>query len=91
MKKFNIAIISIVINCAYFSGISFSMEKLDESTVEKIAKEKSSDITKETTQLEQEIVVEIKTSDDLVRLSWEASSKKELERLDELVTQCVTV
>jgi len=91
MSKFVLPIVVYVMCCAYLLGVSYSMEKLDKSDEETVAQEKTVDIIKEANHTVLGSTAADKTSNELVALSWEASSQGNLERLDELVSQCVTM
>lgn len=77
--------------CACISGVSFSMEKLEKVDVETVIDEKTVTLVEEAAQPALDTVAAVIASEELVRLSWEASNKRELIRLDELVDQCVTI
>lgn len=94
-KYLSIIVIFFCLAAARLCAPAWSMEKLDDSA------RKPAEITGAITagddildeagvQEESEPATEL-SSEDLVRLSWEASSKRELERLDGLVSQCVAV
>jgi len=69
---------------AYVLGVSYSMEKLDEWNGEAALEEEIPD------SVEKKVAQEI-SSQEIVRLSWEASSQRDLKRLNELVAQCITM
>jgi len=86
MKRI-LPIVSIVLACMSTSAGVYSMEKLDQPEEEPVAVE----TPLENSDLLNENEVEVIPSEEYVRFSWEASSKRELDRLNKLVSDCVLI